>query len=169
MNSVAAMLLTLATLSIVIASGQPYPPPSNPFCGSAAGPINLFCRNGVISSIVAFYGLPVLSSCTNLTAGPCHYDGFQALANFTCLGKQSCSLTPCCGDPCPEHAKSIAVSATCSVGPGGWPGPSVSTIECVGLAHGAAATPASACSLGICCTGRNNRDTLWPNILFECR
>ena len=112
--------LAILLAGIGRASAQPYAPASNPFCGSVPNPdpLSVYCQNGVIDSIVAYFGLP--TTCPNITGGPCFDPEFQALANFTCLGKQSCALIPCCGDPCPEHPKRVAVSATCSEGPGGW-------------------------------------------------
>lgn len=107
-------------LTAVFGSAQPFAPASNPFCGTVPNPdpMHVYCASGVINSITAYFGLP--TACPNITGGTCYSSAFQALANFTCLGKTSCTLTPCCGDPCPEHAKSVAVSATCSEAPGGW-------------------------------------------------
>lgn len=112
--------LNIVVCTAALGLAQPFSPASNPFCGNIDNPepMHVYCSNGVIDSIVAYFGLP--TACPNITGGPCFDPSFQTLANFSCLGKQSCTLTPCCGDPCPEHPKRVAVSATCSEAPGGW-------------------------------------------------
>ena len=103
----------------------PPPAPANPFCGFSRErnivTLELFCVNGVIDNVTAFFGTPV--GCPSPAPGSCNDASFPAYAAATCLGKQNCTLSST-GDPCGGIVKSISAAVHCSEGPGGYSPPS---------------------------------------------
>ena len=99
--------------------------PTNPFCAYESNVdvirADLFCVNGVIDSVAAFFGKPG-GSCGSFAPNPdCDLASFPAYAEATCLGQRNCTLTSQnAQDPCFGSLKAIAATAHCSEGPGGY-------------------------------------------------
>lgn len=127
--------LVLVVGLTALASAQPHPPATNPFCGVATArggeTLSLACENGVIESLpFAAYGTPFTQVCPNFTRSPaCDDANFSVYAAATCLGRPACTLAAPATDPCPGTIKSIAAVAVCSLPPGGYvPYPSPSCV-----------------------------------------